>query len=153
MCVRLFYQQSIHLSIYLSILYLGSSGYAVQLLVQSYRELAAPSDATAATAAAAATASATTAVVGSPRISAAAASQELSPVVDSVSESGALPVPGVIVPAALDAAGVGAGGGAFAGDAASAGGAAFVAGDSATAATDGSGAEAVADAGGGDAGG
>jgi hypothetical protein len=156
---------------------LGTSGYAVQLLAQSYLELHAPSDATAAAAAAA---------VGSSTASA-ASSQEMSPVVDSVngrdsqidrqtdrqidiidrraapsptlcpdsnpnpnqvSESGALPAAS---DATTGAAGEG-GAGAFAGDAASAGGAAFIAGDSATAATDGSGAEAVADAGGGDAG-
>ena len=57
------------------LLTLGSSGYAVQLLAQSYLELAAaPADA--------ATAAATSAVP--------APTQELSPAVDSVSESGAM---------------------------------------------------------------
>ena len=59
------------------LLTLGSSGYAVQLLAQSYLELAAaPADA----------AAAATSAVPAP-------TQELSPAVDSVSESGALPVP------------------------------------------------------------
>ena len=58
------------------LLTLGSSGYAVQLLAQSYLELAAaPPDAAAAAA---------TSAVPAP-------TQELSPAVDSVSESGALP--------------------------------------------------------------